>query len=49
MVSTPLLAAKSADAAPIALQAATVKAATAFAAGSPAVGILGPKVVARGR
>jgi RNA polymerase sigma factor (sigma-70 family) len=46
VASTLLLAGKSAAAAPIQLQAATVKAAAAFAAGSPAVGAIGPKAVA---
>jgi RNA polymerase sigma factor (sigma-70 family) len=45
VVSTLLLAGKSA-AAPGQLQTATVKAATAIAAGSSAVGIIGPKAVA---
>jgi RNA polymerase sigma factor (sigma-70 family) len=44
--STLLLAGRSAAAAPLPLQAATVRAATAFAAGSSAVGALSPKAVA---
>jgi RNA polymerase sigma factor (sigma-70 family) len=44
--STLLLAEKPAAAALVPLQAATVRAATAFAAGSPAVGVIGPKAVA---
>src|SRR5262249_41989250 len=45
VVSTLLLAGKSA-AAPIQLEAATVKAATAFGMGSSVAGIIGPKAVA---
>jgi RNA polymerase sigma factor (sigma-70 family) len=46
VVSTLLLAGKSAGAIPIRLQVATVKAATAFTAGSPVGGTIGPKAVA---